>query len=201
MASAGEDVQTSEFGELILAERNLESLPTTVAQKCGGRTTLLNLTDNCLQSAENLHLFTRLETLILDKNGLDSLDWCCPVPTLKTLYFNNNCVSDLPKFLASVSKLFPELEYLSMMRNPCCPAFWNIKKNEQREYRRHREFVISQLPQLVFLDATPVSDEEREVAMRRGKFLGKRAKPTPKKRSVEAGAATAKHKQYAEKVS
>ena len=48
--------------------------------------------------------------------------------------------------MGDVARLFPALEYLSMMRNPCCPEFFNITESRQEDYRRHREFVLSQLP-------------------------------------------------------
>jgi len=183
-AARFEEVDDS-LEELILVERGLSCIPAVDAEKYGGHATMLNLAENKLTSSENMEKFEYLETLVLDKNGLRDLSWMCPIATLRTLYVNNNNVTDLPAFIDQVKELFPNLEYLSMMRNPCCPCFWNIveneKEDEQAEYRRHRLYVLYRLPRLSFLDATPVTSEERDNALKRGKYLGRRA--TPKKRA------------------
>ena len=177
-------VSVTEFGELVLAYRDLERIPESVVAKHAAGTTLLNLTENRIASSDGLDMFTRLETLILDKNNLEGLSWCCPLPSLKTLYFNNNNVSDVDSFVSDVAKKFPALEYLSMMRNPCCPEFFTITdSSHQEDYRRHREYILFRLPGLQFLDATDVTAEEVATASRRGSYLGKKARPTPKKKN------------------
>jgi hypothetical protein len=167
--------------ELVLAERGLNSLSSDQVEGNAEKIILLNLSENNMNNSNLLDTFTSLETLILDKNGLTGLEWCCPIPSLKTLYFNNNQVSNVEAFVNSVATLFPQLEYLSMMRNPCCPAFFVISEEKQEDYRRHREFVLYKLPTLKFLDATAISEEERLTANRRGGFLGAKAKPKKKK--------------------
>ena len=174
--------------EIILAERGLNALAAEHLQ--GGQASecnLLNLSENNFNSCHLLDTFTSLQTLILDKNELTGLDWCCPIPSLKTLYFNNNQVSDVEAFVDRVAVLFPSLEYLSMMRNPCCPAFFVISEEKQDDYRRHREFVLYKLPTLEYLDATEVTEQERATANRRGAFLACKATPK-KKKSVQADA-------------
>ena len=90
MATLADGVAVSEFGELVLAFRELERVPEDVSVACAATTTLLNLSENAINSSEGLERFAQLETLILDKNNLEGLAWCCPLPSLKTLYFNNN---------------------------------------------------------------------------------------------------------------
>eukprot|EP00946_MAST-07B_sp_MAST-7B-sp1_P001487 g1487.t1 len=197
MAALDDSATVSESGELVLAYRGLDRIPGAVAAACAAKTTLLNLTENAITSSEGLEQFTMLETLILDKNNLKGLTWCCPLPSLKTLYFNNNDVSDVEQFVSDVARLFPALEYLSMMRNPCCPEFFTVTDgSHQEDYRRHREYVLFRLPGLQFLDATDVTAEEVATASRRGSFLGKKARPTPKKKTVEHDAALAAQQAY-----
>ena len=197
---AVEGLACSEFGEVILAERALTSLPAAAVSGAAefdpAAVKLLNLTENRMASGAHLDKLPNLETLILDKNGLAGIGWCCPIPSLKTLYVNNNDISDATQFVGDVARLFPSLEYLSMMRNPCCPEFFNITESRQEDYRRHREFVLSQLPTLQFLDATEVTDEERGKAARRGAFLGNKARPTPKKQTAEQSEAVAAQQAY-----
>jgi len=72
--------------EIILAERGLNALAAEHLQ--GGQASecnLLNLSENNFNSCHLLDTFTSLQTLILDKNELTGLDWCCPIPSLKTL--------------------------------------------------------------------------------------------------------------------
>ena len=169
--------------EIILVERGLSKLTLEHLPEGGAsHTILLNLSENAITSSYLLDTFTSLETLILDKNDLTGLEWFhCPIPSLKTLYFNNNLVTNAEEFVNRVAVLFPSLEYLSMMRNPCCPAFFDITEEKQDDYRRHREYVLYKLPTLQYLDATSVTDEERVNSNRRGSFLGSKATPKKKK--------------------
>jgi hypothetical protein len=61
------------------------------------------------RSFAHLDRFTRLETLVLDKNELSDLAGCPRIEGLKTLWFNKNRVTDLAHFLDQVQALFPRL--------------------------------------------------------------------------------------------
>ena len=76
----------------------------------------LNLTEVDLESFRNLERFDQLHTLVLDKNYLPGLSDCPSIPSLHTLWFNNNAVEDLPRFMDEVTTAFPNLRVLSMMR-------------------------------------------------------------------------------------
>ena len=169
--------------DLILEDRGLTDIPIDIALAYGPSAKLLNLKENNLQSVTNIKLFLKLETLILDKNNLTDLSLFPPLPTVKTLWFNNNCVHDLTTFCEALSKIFPNLEYVSLLNNPCCPAFWDETASGTDAYRRYRLLIISKLGKLRFLDATPVLPSEREDAVTRGHFLGTTAKPIQKKQS------------------
>lgn len=124
---------------------------------------------NSLKSLEGLSLFKHLESLVLDNNKLTMIgggfdDYSRPVrminARLKVLSLNNNRITNLDSFLKHVSICFPNLTYLSLMRNPCCPddlsARWNIFYPwPGRDY--YSEFRVkcrTALPRLQFLDST-----------------------------------------------
>ena len=57
--------------------------------------THLDLTECNVKVLGNLRLYQRLETLILDKNGLKRISSCPVVSSLETLWCNNNDIEDL----------------------------------------------------------------------------------------------------------
>lgn len=50
------------------------------------------LPTRCRRSFSNLACFSSLQTLVLDKNDLEDIKACPTIPTLTTLWFNNNRV-------------------------------------------------------------------------------------------------------------
>ena len=100
----------------------------------------------------NLEQFPFLETLVLDKNGLTSLAWLPPCPTLTTLWANNNALADAEALCDAVGAKFPALQMLSTMRNPCCP-FLKADAGPD-DYRRYRLRVLHRLPGLLSLDGS-----------------------------------------------
>jgi len=87
---------------------------------------------------------------------------------VKTLSVNNNHISDLKLFLDSVQAAFPNLRFLSMLKNPACPNYFTGRDSD--DYQRYRYYVLYRLRQLKFLDSTPVTDQERSEAVRVGSF-------------------------------
>ncbi len=80
-----------------------------------------------------------------------------------------------------VVKSFPNLTYLSMLKNPACPNYFTGKDSD--DYKRYRfvplsthhspitrYYVLFRLPKLKFLDSTPVSAEERKQAGKVGSY-------------------------------
>ena len=61
--------------------------------------THLDLTECNVQVLESLRVYQRLETLILDKNGLKGISSCPVVSSLETLWCNNNDIEDLAMFM------------------------------------------------------------------------------------------------------
>lgn len=106
-------------------------LPGAILNLYNGRRILhLDLSCNRLKSIEGLAYFRQLESLILDNNQLTMIgagldEFSRPVAVvnsrLKVLSVNNNRITNLDAFLKNISHCFPNLTYLSLLRNPCCP--------------------------------------------------------------------------------
>jgi hypothetical protein len=127
--------------------------------------------------------FAKLEVLVLDNNDLSSLSALPSLPVLKTLWLNNNALDDLEELLNVLSRQCPQLEYLSLLRNPCCPN--ELIGKQETEYRRYRLYTKFRLPVLKNLDATKFSDAEATEAREKGKFL--RSAAPEKHNQVAAG--------------
>merc|ERR1711990_148415 len=94
------------------------------------------------------------------------------LPKLKTLSMNKNKVVDLDRFVSMCRWKFPQMSFLSLVGNDCCPNLLLAGDEEDiDEYQRYRYIVVYKIPGLKFLDFTPVSDSERTEAAKRGKFL------------------------------
>lgn len=118
-----------------------------------------------------MELFTSLDTLVLDKNELASLEGMPKLATVKTLSFNNNNVEDMALFLDGVSASLPAIDFLSVMRNPASPPMIQLNDEDVAAATRHRLYVSYRLPRLGFLDAAPISAAERTEGASKGKFL------------------------------
>lgn len=157
--------------ELLLVDQGLECVPAEIAGEKGPSTTSLNVSENTIKTGKNMDKFTVLDTLVLDKNGMSDLVGFPRLPTVTTLWFNNNLVVDLATFLDHVVECFPALTYLSFMRNPASPSLLCASEEDAAALRRYRLYVIYRIPKLTFLDSSPVSKEERSEALKRGEFL------------------------------
>eukprot|EP01060_Flectonema_neradi_P014170 TRINITY_DN20886_c0_g1_i1.p1 TRINITY_DN20886_c0_g1~~TRINITY_DN20886_c0_g1_i1.p1 ORF type:complete len:250 (+),score=65.56 TRINITY_DN20886_c0_g1_i1:60-752(+) len=136
---------------------------------------LLDVSFNDLSDFEGLSDFTNIETLTVDNNNIKSLETLPSLPSLKTLWLNKNCISDVDSALEVLSTKMPNIEYLSLIGNPGCKSEMNGSTPSEAE--RYRLYCIYKLPKLVFLDSSPVKEDERQNAIARGQYL-KVAKPT-----------------------
>lgn len=108
--------------DLSLAYREFDRIPPQLSNASSiAIVKKIDLTETRIKFLDNLTMFTSLETLVLDRNEMVNLKICPRLPTVKTLWFNNNSLTNLKKFLLEVLDKFPNLEYLSMMRNPIVP--------------------------------------------------------------------------------
>lgn len=142
----------------------------------------------CIQHSkiENIERFTRLQSLVLDNNSIESLASITDesgssmskqcTQHLETLWLNNNRLMDLDEVLDVLAdkSRFPRLSYLSLLKNPCCPN--EFTGGDTDDYQRYRYYVLWRLKGLKFLDSRQVTPEERREAEKRGQFC-KVAKP------------------------
>lgn len=122
-----------------------------------------------LDSLADLVKFTSLETLVLDNNELASLRNLPPLPSLQTLWLNNNSLDEIEDVVGSLAKQCPKLNYLSLLRNPCCPN--ELMGKGEIEYRRYRIYAKYRIPSLNKLDALAFTADEANEAREKGKFL------------------------------
>ena len=93
----------------------------------------LDLSNNSLTDVEFLENFTQLHTLVLDNNQLSFTAKFPMLPRLSALYINNNLLNDLEPFIEKIRVCFPNLQYLSLLGNECCPVF--SKEHHYYNYR------------------------------------------------------------------
>jgi len=167
--SSDEELEQDAKDSINLAGRRLQSIPSSVAGQARG-VKILTLTNNHITSWDKLSAFTNLETLILDKNNLKTLEGLPSIETLKTLWLNNNSIDDFELILQQIKSLFPNLEYLSVLRNPINPAIYFGAENE-KPYYRFRRRILQALPELKVIDTQDVTSKEREDARRQPKYL------------------------------
>ncbi len=82
-------------GTLMAAFKNLKRVPSAVYKQYGDEVLILNFKGNHLEDGTNLRRFPNLHTLVLDDNGLSSLDTVPALPKVHTLWLNNNDFRDL----------------------------------------------------------------------------------------------------------
>lgn len=63
---------------------------------------------------------------------------------------------------------FPNLKYLSMMRNPASPSLMSFKDPDVDANKFFRLYVLYRCPQLQMIDSLVVTDKERSEARLRG---------------------------------
>jgi hypothetical protein len=163
--------------ELNLVDLDLTEVPSSYLSAASSYLTL-NLSENRLLPPCNLQHFSKVHTLVLDKNGLKSVSGFAKMLSVTTLWFNNNNVTDIVGFLDDVVTIFPNVTYLSCMRNPCSPPLAIVSEEDVETTRRFRLYVIYRLPKLQFLDSSPVSLNERKEASQKGQYLAPRRPAT-----------------------
>lgn len=183
MIESSESFDAGDFlmgdGSVSMAYHTFElGIPLSLA-KSSAKVKKIDLTETSMRNFENLKYFTSVETVVLDKNGLSDISTCPRLQTLKTLWCNNNEISDLPAFLDDVCAKFPSLQYLSFMRNPACPGLMDIVNPDLESIRLYRLYVLYRFPLLRMIDWEEVTETEREEAKRRGQYAVKRKSVAP----------------------
>jgi len=106
--------------------------------------------------------FTRCENLILDDNELSSHQSYPYLPSVLTLWVNSNQIDNISIFLDKITPFFPNIKELSMLKNSCCPNYFN--GGSPSSYKDHRLYVISRIPKLQVLHNEAVTEDERKEA-------------------------------------
>ncbi len=122
----------------------------------------LNLWGNELDDVSILRELPNVEVLSLSVNKISSLKDFAHSKKLTELYLRKNGISDLTEI-----KYLKHLEFLRVLwlwDNPCA------------EHQYYRQYVIKTLPNLVKLDNTTISQDERDVAMMMNIDLGDEGK-------------------------
>jgi len=155
-----------EGSHLSLVGLDLVSLPPHIGEKYGDRVKQLDLSYNAIEKLSNLERFVHLNSLVVDNNNLECEENIPRMEGLRTLSVNNNRISDLKKFLDIVKEKFPNLTYLSMLKNPACTNEFTGRDSD--DYQRYRYYVLYTLRGLRFLDSREVEETERKEALRVG---------------------------------
>ncbi len=120
---------------------------------------ILNLSDNFIETIENLEHNYSLESLQLKRNriginGLSDLEHLVRLKKLSALDISNNCIDagNFEDFIDIVSQM-ESLAVLYLQGNPICKKIPNYRKT-----------LIARLPKLKYLDDRPVFVEERRFA-------------------------------------
>eukprot|EP01127_Copromyxa_protea_P002232 TRINITY_DN12128_c0_g1_i1.p1 TRINITY_DN12128_c0_g1~~TRINITY_DN12128_c0_g1_i1.p1 ORF type:complete len:231 (+),score=38.98 TRINITY_DN12128_c0_g1_i1:23-715(+) len=169
---------------------SLTTIPADLGEKYGDSITELTIQFTQLTHVSNLSRFTKLTSLVLDNNELgDDNEFPC-APQLQTLWLNHNNITRVENLLDIIANNYPNLTYLSLLKNPCCPNF--LVGKSSTDYQKYRRNVIGRLPSLKFLDATAVSNEEREEAAKLMQGIARM--PTEEYRKVAEGYAVSEEK-------
>ncbi|CAF0998689.1 unnamed protein product [Adineta steineri] len=150
--------------KLSFAYQGLDSIPDQLLPYDKSIIEYLDLTENNLNDLRFLIDFSNLQTLIVDKNQINSHVKIPHLDKLHTLWINHNQITNLSVFIKTLATYCPQLKYLSMMKNTAAPSYFN--GGSPKEYVDYRYYVISQLPCLIMLDDRQVSLEERQEAQR-----------------------------------
>ncbi|KAK2961272.1 putative Leucine-rich melanocyte differentiation-associated protein [Blattamonas nauphoetae] len=153
---------------LSIVGRGYTTIPVTFGRQYGAKIKNLDLSHNKLENLDNINMFANLKSLILDNNELTENVEFPDFYQLDTLCINNNKIADLRIVLDRIKRAAPNLRYLSLLKNPACPN--RLIGMEDDDYSRYRLYVIWRIPNLKFLDATPVTPKEKDEALRRGEF-------------------------------
>ncbi|XP_074661146.1 uncharacterized protein LOC141913876 [Tubulanus polymorphus] len=144
---------------LSFVDQGLKTLPIKIIKKYLSVLEELDLTSNHIKDFRFLYELPNLNTLILDRNEINSHVKFPKHTGLHTLWLNHNNIENLGVFIQTVMKSFPNLKYLSLMNNPAAPSYFN--GGSVVEWNDYRQFVVSRFPSLVALDDVTITAEFR----------------------------------------
>lgn len=115
-------------------------------------TELLDLREGSLTHLPGLDhpQWTSLTSLVVDRNKIEAISSWPAIAGLETLSLNANYIDELDMLCTDVAAKYPNLKYLSLLGNPCCPDESN--GGNENAYGQYQKMVSKRLPQLQFLD-------------------------------------------------
>ncbi|XP_046668078.1 leucine-rich melanocyte differentiation-associated protein-like isoform X1 [Homalodisca vitripennis] len=159
------------IAQLSYVGQDVHRIPPILSKLYGERVFELDLSYNSLTNLQELGNFRHLTHLVLDNNQLGDSLMLPPLSSLHTLSLNKNNITNLDLLLTKIEHNTPNIKYLSLLGNLACPNQLSDHSKDDEDYQRYRYYVLHHLPRLQFLDSRPVSQEEREEARRRGRFM------------------------------
>jgi Leucine-rich repeat (LRR) protein len=164
---SAKDIKIDKDGRCSLAHKSLRQIPFTVIGKKASQIVELDLSNNLLSELPHLDWFPNLKSLVVDNNRLQSnsnFNNGKPLPRLELLWVNGCQIKHLAVWIDKIAAVCPNLKMFSMLKNAACPNFFN--GGTMQQYTDYRLFVLSRLRNLTVLDSTPVTNEEKEEALR-----------------------------------
>jgi len=165
---SSKDIQIDAQGRCSLAHKSLRQIPfAVIGGKKASQITELDLSFNYLTDLPNLDWFPQLRSLVADNNRLQSnsnFNSGKLLPRLELLWINGCQIKHLAVWIDKIAACCPNLKMFSMLKNQACPNFFNGGTVQQ--YTDYRLFVLSRLKNLTVLDSTPVTEQEKEDAMK-----------------------------------
>lgn len=138
--------------EISLHQQKLEKIE-YINRVCGDLK-ILQLQDNCIERIENLGRLRKLEYLNLAMNNIEQIENTQPLEKLEKLDLTLNFIGKLSG-IDILRDCNVHLKSLFLMGNPCA------------QFQHYRDYVIALIPQLEFLDGTPIDKSERISATQR----------------------------------
>lgn len=168
VAEMDENVSYNEQSqELYYCGKTDGTLPRWLVDEYGGRVRSLHVPNCKLRWLTCLADLDCVESVSADGNCISQLT-LPPLPRLHTLSLNNNKLVNLDITLRQIRMNAPMLRYFSIIGNPCSRDQVTSGDYTEHDYSLHRLYVLSQLPNLLFLDHCAVTSVERRKALTRG---------------------------------
>ena len=111
-------------------------------------------------NVEPLGKFVNLKTLILDHNNVANLRTFPAFAKLETLSLAYNTMRDLDSSLIIISRSYPMLKHLNLIKNPVNPMF----AGQAAKYDTFRATFKIWVPSLMTLDGIDFKKDEAEIA-------------------------------------
>lgn len=143
--------------KLIITNENLTEIPQAVINLYSDRVLYLDVSFNTIRKFNWIQFFPNLQTLILDNNNIsddilvDNLKNSKSHRNLITLSLNNNKLKNLI-LIKLLADIFPNLEYLSLHKNPLCPDGLTTLNDDKINYEIYKNYIIESFGKLKFLD-------------------------------------------------